>query len=137
MAVILPSDSSPRALRFTAWYDRGICLRELGRDEEALKNFDRSVELAPDNEEFTFTRADMLKKIGILRQQANAIEAAARAYDRVLTMNPDHAEAWNGLGICMRELGREESARQYFERSQDLVRKGRSKTKTRKLDTIV
>ena len=120
-----------------AWYDRGICLRELGRDEEALKNFDRSVELAPDNEEFTFTRADMLKKIGILRQQANAIEAAARAYDRVLTMNPDHAEAWNGLGICMRELGREESARQYFERSQDLVRKGRSKTKTRKLDTIV
>jgi Flp pilus assembly protein TadD len=120
-----------------AWHDRGICLRELGKDEEALKNIDKACELEPDNEEFLFNRAELLKRIGILRGQKKAIAAAVRTYNRVLEINPNNAEAWNGLGVCMKEEGKDEISRQYYERAQDLVRWGKAKRKVRNLDTIV
>ena len=120
-----------------AWHDRGICLRELGKDEEALKNIDKACEIEPDNEEFLFNRAELLKRIGILRGQKKAIAAAVRTYNRVLEINPNNAEAWNGLGVCMKEEGKDEISRQYYERAQDLVRWGKAKRKVRNLDTIV
>jgi len=120
-----------------AWHDRGICLRELGKNEDALKSIDKAVELEPENEEFLFTRAELLKKIGILHGQKNAIAAAGRTYNRVLEINPNNAEAWNGLGVCMKEQGKDELSRQYYERAQNLVRWGKAKRKVRNLDTIV
>jgi Flp pilus assembly protein TadD len=65
------------------------------------------------------------------------LEAAVRSYNRVVEINPDQADAWNGLGICMRELGRDEQSRQFFERAQDLVRWGKSRKKIRNLDLLV
>jgi DNA-binding response OmpR family regulator len=120
-----------------AWHDRGVCLRELGKDEEALRDFDKAVELMPADEELLFTRADMLKKIGILRGQKNAIEAAVRAYNKVLEINPNQAEAWNSLGSCMKQLGKGELTRQYYERSSELVRRGINRKKTRNFNTLV
>ena len=75
------------------WHDRGVCLRELGMDEEALRNFDKAVELLPSEEELLFSRAEMLRRIGILRGQKNAIEAAVKAYNTVLAINPNHVES--------------------------------------------
>ena len=120
-----------------AWHDRGVCLRELGKDEEALKNFDKTVELMPAEEELLFSRAEMLKRIGILRGQKNAIDAAVRAYNKVLEINPNQAEAWNSLAVCMKELGKSELSRQYFDRSNDLVRRGLVRKKTRNFDLLV
>jgi CheY-like chemotaxis protein/regulator of sirC expression with transglutaminase-like and TPR domain len=139
----------PEAIRFfdlaididpllaAAWHDRGICLRELGKDEDALKSIDKACEVEPENEEFLFTLAELLKKIGILRGQKNAIAAAARTYNKVLELNPNNADAWSGLGVCMKEEGKEELSRQHFEQAQNLVRWGKAKRKTRDLDTIV
>ena len=101
-----------------------MSLRELGKDEDALKSIDKAVELEPDNEEFLFTRADLLKKIGILQGQKNVIAAAVRTFNRIVEINPNDAEAWNGLGVCMKELGKDELSRQYYERAQELVRMG-------------
>ncbi len=120
-----------------AWHDRGVCQRELGNDEAALRNFDKAVELMPAEEELLFTRAEMLKRIGILRGQKNAIEAAVKAYNSVLAINPNHAEAWNSLGICMKELGKSELSRQYYDRSSDLIQRGNARKKTRNFNTLV
>lgn len=120
-----------------AWHDRGVCLRELGKNEEALRNFDKAVELLPAEEELLFTRAEMLKKIGILRGQKNAIEAAVKAYNKVLEINPNQAEAWNSLGICMKELGKSELSRQYYDRSSDLIRYSNARKKVRNFNTLV
>jgi len=120
-----------------AWHDRGVCLRELGNYEEALKNFDKAVELLPDDEELLFTRAEMLKRIGILLGQKTAIETAVKAYNKVLEINPNQAEAWQSLGICMKELGKSELTRQYYDRSIDLIRQGTERKKTRNFDIIV
>jgi DNA-binding response OmpR family regulator len=120
-----------------AWHDRGVCLRELGKDEEALKNFDKAVELLPNEEELLFSRAEMLRRIGILRGQKNALEAAVKAYNKLLEINPNQAEAWNSLGSCMNELGKSELSRQYYDRSGDLMRRNIARKKIRNFDTLV
>ncbi len=120
-----------------AWHDRGVCLRELGRETEALKSFVRAVELAPDDEEFLFSSADMLKRIGILRGRKSHIEGAAKTFERIVEINPNHAEAWNSLGICMKELGKDHTAAQYFSRAQGIIRQNKAKKKVRNFDQLV
>jgi len=41
-------------------------------------------------------------------------QEALQAFDRVLEIEPGHAGAWNGRGICLKELGRYEEAIQCF-----------------------
>jgi len=41
-------------------------------------------------------------------------QEALQSFDRVLEIEPDHAGAWNGRGICLKELGRYEEAIQCF-----------------------
>jgi DNA-binding response OmpR family regulator len=120
-----------------AWHDRGVCLRELGRDAEALKSFVKAVEYAPDDEEFLFSSADMLKRMGILREQSTYIQAAVKAFSRLVEINPNHAEAWNSLGICMKELGKDVTAQQYFERANSIVRQNKAIKRVRNLDLLV
>jgi Flp pilus assembly protein TadD len=120
-----------------AWHDRGVCLRELGRDAEALKNFVKAVELAPDNEEFLYSSADMLKRIGILQAQQTYIDAAFQAFSRVVEVNPNHDEAWNSMGVCMKELGRDSAANEYFERANGILRQNKSRKNVRNLDSLV
>jgi DNA-binding response OmpR family regulator len=119
------------------WHDRGVCYRELGQDTEALRNFDEAAKLASDDEEFLFSRAEMLKMIGILRQRRDLIESAVQVLNRIVEMNPNQAEAWNSLGICSKELGKEKLSRQYYEKSQELVKQGKNRKKTRDFDTLV
>jgi Flp pilus assembly protein TadD len=117
------------------WHDRGVCFRELRNYSEALKNFDKAVELAPDDEEFLFSRAEMLKMLGILRQRRDLLESAVKDLNRIVEKNPNHAEAWNSLGVCSQELGKEKLSRQYFEKSRDLIKQGKNKKKTRSFES--
>jgi len=43
-------------------------------------------------------------------------QEALQSFDRVLEIEPDHVGAWNGRGICLKELGRYEEAIQCFSR---------------------
>jgi CheY-like chemotaxis protein len=123
-------------LHANVWHDRGVCYRVLGKDAEALRNFDRAVELAPDDEEFMFSRAEMLKTIGILRQRQDLLESAVQILNRIVEKNPNHAEAWNCLGICSKELGKELLSRQYFDKSRDIIKQGKNRKKTRSFDFL-
>jgi Flp pilus assembly protein TadD len=120
-----------------AWHDRGVCLRETGRDDEALKDFDKALELLPSDEELLYSRADLLKKIGILKGEKKIIESAVRALNRTLEINPNHAKAWNSLAVCMKVLGKNETAQQYFDRSTELIKMGKARYKKRHLDSML
>jgi Flp pilus assembly protein TadD len=116
------------------WHDRGVCFREIGRDTEALRNFNKAVELAPNDEELIFSRAEMLKTMGIMRHRQDFIELAIQNLNLLVERNPNHSEAWNCLGICSKELGKEALSRQYYEKSRELVRQGKNRKKTRNLE---
>jgi len=118
------------------WQDRGVCFREIGKDMEALRNFNKAVELAPNDEELIFSRAEMLKTIGILRHRQDFVELAIQNLNLLVEKNPNHAEAWNCLGICSKEMGKDALSRQYYEKSRELVRQGKNRKKTRNLDLL-
>lgn len=120
-----------------AWHDLGVCLRELGRDDEALKDFDKALELLPNEEELLFSQADLLRKIGILKGEKKVVESAVRALNKVLEFNPNHALAWNSLAVCMKVLGKDETAQQYFDRSTELIKMGKARYRKRNLDSMV
>ena len=119
------------------WHDRGVCYRELGQDAEALKNFEQAVKLAPDDEEFLFSKAEMQKTMGILHQRRDLFESAVLVLNHIVEMNPNHAEAWNSLGICSKELGKEKLSRQYYEKSRELFKLGTNRKKIRDLEVLV
>lgn len=124
-------------LHAASWHDRGVCLREMGRDVHALRSFVKAVELDPDNEEFLYGLADMLKRMGILYGQQSYIEAAVRTLSRVVEINPNHAEAWNSLGICMKEMGKDHAANEFFNRGHGLTRQNKAKKNVRNFNQIV
>ena len=119
------------------WHDKGVCFRELGKGVEALRNFENAVKLAPDDEEFLFSLAEMQKTMGILRERKDLIESAIQILNRVVEKNPNHAEAWNSLGICSKELGKEFQSRQYYEKSRELFKLGKNRKKTRNIDSLI
>jgi PAS domain S-box-containing protein len=120
-----------------AWNDRSLCLKALERNEEALASVTKAVELAPNEEEILYTCAETLKKIGVLRADDTILSAAADTYNRLLEKNPANADAWNNMGVCAQEMGREDLSRQYFERAKELKRYNKDRSRMRNLDTIV
>ncbi len=120
-----------------AWHDRGICLRALEKNEEAVESIARALELAPTDEEILFSCAETLQKIGILRDDNKILAAAVETYNRLLEKNPQNASAWNNMGICVQEMGRDDLSRQYFDRAREIKRYNKDRFRRRNLDTIV
>jgi len=120
-----------------AWHDRGLCLRALKRNEEAVESIARALELAPNEEEILFSCAETLQQIGVLRDDRNVLSAAVETYNRLLEKNPQNASAWNNMGVCVQEMGRDDLSRQYFERAREIKRYNKDRFHRRNLDTIV
>jgi len=117
-----------------AWHDMGVCYRELREEQDALRCFVRSAELEPGDDEFLFSLGEMLKSIALQHDHANYLDAAAQVFSKVVEINPNQADAWNSLGVCMKEQGHSELSRQYFDRAKDLVLWNKATRKTRNFD---
>ncbi|WP_225902702.1 tetratricopeptide repeat protein [Pseudanabaena sp. PCC 6802] len=112
--------------RLRAYRGRGIALEQLGRDEEALESYERSLQYGGSD---SHSRAKQLRqKIQIKqleeRTQAHPDDweawyargkesskqedraAAVQFYDRALAIQPDLAEVWLDRGTSLFELGR-------------------------------
>jgi tetratricopeptide (TPR) repeat protein len=85
----------------------GDALRQLGRFEEALASFERSLELDPEDVEGHFGR-------GVALQFLGRLEEALAAYERALGIAPALAEAHYNCGIALQELRRFERALQCY-----------------------
>lgn len=119
------------------WNDRGLCLKDMGRYEEAKKSFERAIELAPNEEEYLFDYGEVLETIGVLYRKRKILEIAIHTFATVTEINPNNASAWNHLGICIKETGRDEEARQAFERSRSIIRLKKDQTFRRKRESFL
>jgi tetratricopeptide (TPR) repeat protein len=104
-----------------AWNDRGICFRELGDKTNALKSHLRAVELAPDNTEYLFNLGETLELIGVLYNSNKYLDSAIQTFKMVTDLLPNNASAWNHLGVCHKEMGKEEEAKFFFDRARDIL----------------
>jgi PAS domain S-box-containing protein len=118
------------------WNDRGLCLKELGRYEEAQKSFERAVELVPRDEEYVYDYGEVLELIGIIHRDNKILENAIRTFALVTEINQNNASAWNHLGVCYKETGRVEESRQAFERARKIIRAKKDRMFQRKRETI-
>ncbi len=86
-----------------AWYNRGLALDDLGRNEDAIASYDRAIEIKPDDDVAWNNRGVALINLG-------RNEDAIASYDRAVEIKPDLHEAWYGRGNALRDLGRNEDA---------------------------
>ncbi|QDU39293.1 TPR repeat-containing protein YrrB [Maioricimonas rarisocia] len=74
---------------------RGIGYRRQGRLDEAMSEFDRSIELNPDF-------ADTWNNRGLVRLMQNDLDAAEADFDRAIELRPDLAEPYANRGVVHR-----------------------------------
>ncbi len=103
-----------------AWNDRGVCYRELNDYTNALKSHLRAVELASDNTEYLFYLGETLELIGVLYNSNKYLDSAIQTFKMVVDLLPNNAAAWNHLGICHKEMGKEEESKFFFDRARDI-----------------
>jgi predicted O-linked N-acetylglucosamine transferase (SPINDLY family) len=93
--------------------DRGNLLRDLGRYQDALASYDRSLELKPDEAEAFYQRGNTLLKL-------KRPDDALASYDRALKLSPDYADALYNCGVALQSLKRPEEALAHYDRALQL-----------------
>jgi tetratricopeptide (TPR) repeat protein len=117
------------------WNERGLCLKDMGKYEDAIKSFEQALSFSPRDEEYLFDYGEVLEMMGVLTRERKYLENAIRTFAAVTEINPDNASAWNHLGICIKETGRDEESRQAFERSRTILRLKKDRMFRRKRET--
>ena len=102
------------------WNDRGVCYRITGNYDEALKSLLRAIELAPDNTEILNDLGETLEQMGIIHMDNKYLEAAIQTFKMVANSLPNNMDAWNHIGVCLKEMGKAEESRFYFDRARDI-----------------
>ncbi|MBP0028391.1 tetratricopeptide repeat protein [Roseofilum sp. Guam] len=88
----------------TAWYNRGVALRKLGRYEEAISSYKKTIEMKPDS-------LDVWNIIGaILCDNLGRYEEAIKCFDKIIKIDENHSNAWHDRGVALGKLGRYEEA---------------------------
>jgi len=103
-----------------AWCKKGICIRELGRNEEAITYFDEALKINPQYVDAWDSKGDTLRRL-------EKYEEAITCYNEVLKLNQENVvslvygevdlplRALNQKGIAFIKLGRYEEAVTCFE----------------------
>jgi len=143
--VIIPPQL--KELEAWEWGNKGVSLHNLGRHEEAIRCFDKALEL--DRQDFkTWTNKgvslDSLGRHGeairchdkaLDLDQHNAVawnnkgtsldnlerfEEAIRCHDKALDLDPGYVSAWTNKGSSLHNLGRHEEAIRCFDKALEL-----------------
>jgi Flp pilus assembly protein TadD len=121
-------------LESSAWYNRGLVLKALGRLEEAVESYCRACQISPAHVKAWYNRGNLLRVLErgeeallcfdqVIQLDSNHASAwynrgvvlhkllwqpedAISSYDRALAIKPDHAEAWNNRGVALHSIGR-------------------------------
>lgn len=95
------------------WRDWGYQLYELGRYDDAIKAYDRAIELKPNDAHAWEFKGMSLA--GIYRH-----DDALEAYDRAIELDPICELAWERKGESLEKLGRSDDAIRAYDRATEL-----------------
>ena len=119
------------------WNDRGTCFREIGDYTNALKSLLRAVELEPENPEYLFNLGETLEMIGTRNMSNKYLDSAIQTFRMVVNQMPNNASSWNHLGICLKEMGKTDESKFYFDRARDITLWKKDTPIPRKSDEVV
>lgn len=92
------------------WFERGIVAEELGRLEEAVRCYERALELEAGEPEVLFNLGNALYSLERKTEAAQRFVEATRA-------DPEFIEAWNNLGNALGEIDLPNEALQAYRRA--------------------
>ncbi len=109
MIALVALCASAAAQEMTAedWYKKGLELSKKGSHEEAVKAYDKAIEIEPQNAMFWFAKGRGLLSttygpIGLNEEKrAAAEEAAIKAYDKAIQIDPNYSDAWGSKGYIL------------------------------------
>ena len=88
----------------------GVCLKSIGKLNDAIKNFDIALKLKPDFFEVNYN-------LGLTQHQLGNILSAVENYKKVLKYKPDYAEVHANLGNAFQALGQGQNAISSYEKA--------------------
>ncbi len=91
-------------------FNKGVELSELGRHEEALKAYEKAVEINPQ-----YAKAWFYK--GFALGEFERHEEALRAYEKAIEMNRQYAKAWYAKGVALAKVGKHEETKEAYEKA--------------------
>ena len=88
----------------------GVCYKELGQLDVAIKSFEKALAIKPDYTEVNYN-------LGLTFQELGMLEAAVKRYEKAVVVKPDYAEAHNNLGVTFKELDQLDAAIGCYEKA--------------------
>lgn len=95
------------------WNKKGWELRRKGKYKEALDEFEKAIELEPQNTISWLNKGNTLDDMG--KQ-----EAAIEAYNKAIELDPYFAVAWYNKGIVFKSMKRKMEADEAFSKAKEL-----------------
>lgn len=74
------------------WCNKGVTLGELGKHEDAVKCYDRALEIDPDFADAWYNKGELLCELA-------EFDDGIKCYDKVLEIDPNYASAWYIKGL--------------------------------------
>jgi tetratricopeptide (TPR) repeat protein len=128
-------------------HERGFALSRIGQYEEAIKYYDKALDIVPHNEEilsnkgvtlFTLGRLDEAKvcfstaikatptyekawnNLGVVMRSEGKLKEALRCYNMSIKANPMYKNAWYNKGFILEDMGRLEEAIRYYNKALEI-----------------
>jgi len=129
------------------WRNKGGALYFLGKYEEAIKCYDKAIEIDPNNSvvwnnkglalyflgkydeaikcydkaiEIDPNDADVWNNKGDSLDSLGKYEEAITSYDKAIEIDPNDADVWNNKGDSMDSLGNNDEAKKCYDKSKEL-----------------
>ncbi|MEQ8187231.1 MAG: tetratricopeptide repeat protein [Candidatus Eremiobacterota bacterium] len=101
---------SPGFISADEWNTKGLDFFNQGKYEEAIKYYDKALDIEPEHVKTWHNKGVLLKKLG---KNTEAIEC----YDKVLEIDPEALNTWYNRGIILKELGQNEEAMKCYDKA--------------------
>ena len=108
------NDDGENSIDSSIYYSRGRCYWRLKKYEEAIDNFDKAIDLNPNDDRYFYIR-------GLCYDELKKYEEAIDNFDKAIDLNPNDDRYFYFRGLCYYELDENEKAIQAFDASIEIL----------------
>ncbi len=108
-----PVQSEHEPAMATDWYNKGIALYDQGKYDEAIKAYNKAIELNPQY-------ADAWNNKGIALYDQGKYDEAIKACNKAIELDPQYADAWNNKGNAFYFQGNADEALKAYSKADEL-----------------